>query len=323
VSDPILSIRGLTVEFRVRRGVLTAVDNVDFDIYKGEAVGLVGESGCGKSVLAHAIIRQVDPNGYFKSGRVLFEGRNVMSFGDEELRRYRWRDAAIVVQGALNALNPIMRVGEHMIDTYLAHEKASKDDIHKRASDLLKLVRLDPDRVLNLFPHEISGGMKQRIIAAMGLLLDTKLLILDEPTSSLDVLTQKYFLELLRNIHEKTGLTMLYITHDLATVAEIAERVAIMYCGSIVEIGKVEDVFYEPKHPYTAALLNAVPSIVDDIGDVKPLPGPMPDPIRPPPGCKFHPRCPIAEDICSRVRPKLIDIGGKRFVACHMRGDAI
>ena len=215
MNDPLLSIRGLTVEFKVPRGILRAVDNVDLDIYDGEVLGLAGESGCGKSVLAHAIIRQVDPNGYIKSGEVIFRGKgNVLTFKDEELRKFRWKDVAIVFQGAQNSLNPVMRVGEHMIDTFLAHEKVSKDKINSRSSQLLKLMRLDADRVIGLYPHECSGGMKQRIIAAMGLLLMPKLLILDEPTSSLDVLTQKYFIKHLKDIHEETGLTMLFITHD-------------------------------------------------------------------------------------------------------------
>jgi peptide/nickel transport system ATP-binding protein len=318
LADVLVSIRGLTVEFRVPRGILRAVDEVNLDIYRGEVLGLVGESGCGKSVLAHALIKQVDPNGYIKSGKVLFEGKDIFSMSEEELRRFRWKDVAIIFQGAQNALNPVMRVFDHMVDTVLAHEKSSKQNILERSSSFLKMVRLDADRVLKLYPHELSGGMKQRVISAMSLLLNPKFLILDEPTSSLDVLTQKYFLRLVRDIHEKMDITMLFITHDLGCVAEVADRIAVMYLANIIEIGSVEEIFYDPKHPYTAALIKSIPSTKGNMGEVKPIPGPIPDPVFPPPGCKFHPRCQYAFDKCKKEKPELIDIGGGRFVACHL-----
>jgi len=248
----------------------------------------------------------------------MFEGRDVLSLGEEELRRFRWKDVAIIFQGALNSLNPVMRIMEHMVDTVQAHEKASKDEIQAMSSELFKIVRLDADRVLRLYPHEASGGMKQRTIAAMSLLLKPKLLILDEPTSSLDVLTQKYFLKFIRDVHKETGITMLYISHDLGTIAEVADRVAIMYLGDIVETGGVEDIFYDSKHPYTSALLKSIPSVIGERVSVKPIPPPVPDPVNPPSGCTFHPRCPLALNICSKERPKLTDIGRRRLVACHL-----
>ncbi|MEM2465558.1 MAG: ABC transporter ATP-binding protein [Candidatus Bathyarchaeia archaeon] len=318
---PLLSIRGLTVEFKLSRGILRAVDNVDLDIYEGEVFALVGESGCGKSVLAHALIKQVDPNGYITGGNVFFEGKDVLSLSEEELRRFRWTKIAIIFQGALNSLNPVMRVGEHFIDTIQAHEEVLLEDVHNRPMKLLKMVRLDADRIIRLYPHEISGGMKQRIIAALALLLKPRLLILDEPTSSLDVLTQRYFLDVIKDLHEREKITMLYITHDIATVADIADRMAVMYLGNIVEIGNVDSIFYEPKHPYTYALLNAIPSITSNISNLKPLPGPFPDPINPPSGCKFHPRCPQTFDLCKKERPRLMHIGQGRFVACHLYKD--
>lgn len=318
MEESLVNIRGLTVEFRVPRGILRAVDEVDLDIQKGEILGLAGESGCGKSVLAHAIIKQVDPNGYIKEGgKVTFAGKDVYSLNEEELRKFRWKDVAIIFQGAQNSLNPVMRVLGHMIDTVQAHEKASKDDIYKRSSELLKLVRLDAGRVVKLFPHELSGGMKQRSVSAMSLVLRPKLLILDEPTSALDALTQKYFLKLVRDIHEEMGITMIFITHDLGTIAEIADRVAIMYLANIIEVGNVEEIFYYPKHPYTAALIKSIPSTVGKMDDVRPIPGPVPDPVFPPPGCGFHPRCPYAFDRCSKEKPTLRDIGAGRLVACH------
>jgi peptide/nickel transport system ATP-binding protein len=327
----LISIRGLTVEFRIPRGILRAVDNVDLDIYEGEILGLAGESGCGKSVLAHSIINQVDPNGYIKSGKILFRGEvDVLSLKPEELRKFRWKNVAIVFQGAMNSLNPVMRVGEHFLDTFLAHQSEGKEgrsqssftkdresDIFSKAKELLSRVRLDADRVLRLFPHEASGGMKQRTIAALAMLLEPDLLILDEPTSSLDVLTQKYLLRFLLDLHQKTGQTMLFITHDLAAIAEIADRTAIMYLGDIVEAGPTEEIFYNPKHPYTIALLNSIPSITGKIEDVHPLPGPVPDPVNPPPGCPYHPRCPFSFDKCKNKKPSRFYFDHDKFVACH------
>jgi peptide/nickel transport system ATP-binding protein len=315
----ILSVRDLSIEFRVPRGVLKAVDGLDLDVYEGEVLGLVGESGCGKSVLAHALLKLVDPNGYIRSGRVIFDGKkDVYSLSKRELREYRWKDVAIIFQGAFNSLNPVMKVFEHMVDTVLAHEKnASKDEIKKRSIDLLKMVRLDPEGVLNRYPHELSGGMKQRTVSAMALLLKPKVLILDEPTSALDVLTQKFFIKILGELRKAFGLTMIFITHDLATVAEIADRVAVMYSGTIVEISGVENIFYRPKHPYTRALLRSIPSIFGDIDKLKPLPGPIPDPVNLPPGCRFHPRCPFAVQVCKEVKPSLESVENAWFVACH------
>ncbi|MEM2057792.1 MAG: ABC transporter ATP-binding protein, partial [Thermoproteota archaeon] len=260
----------------------------------------------------------VDPNGYIKGGKVIFEGKDILSLKKEDLRRVRWKDIAIIFQGAQNSLNPVMQIIGHMIDTVEAHENVSKDDIYKRSVELLKFVRLDADRVLRLYPHELSGGMKQRVVSAMSLLLRPKLLILDEPTSALDVLTQKCFLELMKSINKEIGITMLFITHELGTVAEIADRVAVMYLANIVEIGGVEEIFYDPMHPYSTALIKSIPSIIGKLDDVKPIPGPIPDPVTPPSGCRFHPRCPHAFDRCNKEKPKLIGMGGGRFVACHL-----
>lgn len=321
-KDVILSIRGLTVEFRVERGILRAVDNVYLDIYKGEVLGLAGESGCGKSVLAHSILNIVDPNGYIKSGEILFnsngESIDVLKLSKSKLRKFRWSKISIVFQGAQNSFNPVIKVRDHFIDTVEDHKgRVSRKTIFKLASKLMENVHLDAKRVLDMYPHEMSGGMKQRTLMSLSFILNPEFIILDEPTSALDVLTQKYIVKLLRDIHEETGLTMLFITHDLATLAEIADRIAIMYLGNIVEVADVYTIFYEPKHPYTKALLKSIPSIVGPLEDLKPLPGPMPDPINPPPGCKFHPRCSERMEICKKVRPKLIDIGGGHLVACH------
>ncbi|RLE86547.1 MAG: ABC transporter ATP-binding protein, partial [Thermoprotei archaeon] len=236
-NNVLLSVRGLTVEFRIPRGILRAVDDVYLDVYEGEVLGLAGESGCGKSVLAHAILKIVDPNGYIKSGKVIFKenGREVdiLSLSKEELRKFRWSKIAIVFQGALNSFNPVIRIRDHFIDTVQDHRgRVPSSDILKESSKFLGEVLLDASRVLGMYPHELSGGMKQRSLIALSFILGPRLLILDEPTSSLDVLTQKFIIRLLKKIHEKTGLTMIFITHDLAVLAEIADRIAIMYLGN-------------------------------------------------------------------------------------------
>jgi len=316
-KDVILSIRNLTVMFRIPRGILTAVDRLDLDVYRGECLALVGESGCGKSVLAHTILRLVEPNEIIKSGKILFEGRDVFSFNKKELKEYRWRDVSIIFQGALNSLNPVLRVIDHMIDTVQAHERVKKEEVVKRSIKLLNMVRLDANTVLQRYPHELSGGMKQRVVSAMALLLKPKLVILDEPTSALDMLTQKFFIHILKEIKDKTDITMIFITHDIATVAEIADRVAVMYAGRIIEIGHVYDIFYRPIHPYTRALLSSVPSILGDVSDFKPIPGQPPDPVNLPPGCRFHPRCPYKTSICSEKMPRLEEVSDGHLVACH------
>jgi len=317
MNDVLLQIRNLTVEFRVPRGILRAVDSAVLDIKRGEVLGLIGESGCGKSVLAHSILKIVAPNGYIKSGKILFEGRDVLSLSDEELRKYRWKEVAIIFQGAQNSLNPVINVKEHMLDTIKAHKPATTEEALVYSSSLLKSVWLEPSRVMKAYAFELSGGMKQRVITAMSMLLDPKLLILDEPTSSLDVLTQRYLLELLKDIHRQKNVSMLLITHDPGIAAYLADRGAIMLLGNIVEVGSVEQIFYNAKHPYTRALIDAVPSIVGNI-KVKPIPGPLPDPVNPPPGCPFHPRCPYAMEVCKHVRPELIELENGRQVACHL-----
>lgn len=316
-AEPLLKVRDLTVEFRVPRGILRAVDEMDIDVYEGEVLGLVGESGCGKSVFAHAVLNIVDVNGYIRSGKVIFDGVDVLELDEDELREFRWKNIAIVFQGAFSSLNPVLKVVDHMIDTYIAHGEATREEIRERARKLLEQVRLDADVVLDRYPHELSGGMKQRVVTAMAMLLEPRLLILDEPTSALDILTQKFLVTILRNIQRKLGITMIFITHDLATIAEIADRVAVMYSGKIVELGTAEQIFYEPKHPYTKALLSAIPSIVGDVSGLKPLPGPLPDPINPPPGCRFHPRCPYAKEICKKEFPEQEKIEDGWLIACH------
>jgi len=320
---PLLQVRDLRVAFDLgRHGRLTAVDGVSFDLAQGEFVALVGESGSGKSTTALALIRLIPPPGFIAGGRLLWwedgggEPLDLLRLSPSRMRERRWRDIAMVFQGAQNALNPVMRIAEQMIETVRAHQPMPRGEILDRAAQCLRMVRLEPSRVLRAYPHELSGGMRQRVLIAMSLLMRPRLLILDEPTTALDVITQAHVLEILREIQEQLGLTMLLLTHDLAVVAQTARRVLIMYAGRIVEEAPTEALFEAPYHPYTRGLLQAVPTLRGDLSAKRPIPGAPPDLRHPPPGCRFHPRCPYADETCRRVEPPLEDVGGRR-VACH------
>jgi peptide/nickel transport system ATP-binding protein len=278
------------------------VDRVDLDIQSGEMMALVGESGCGKSTLAYGLIRQVTFPGEITGGQVLFQGRDVLDLTDEQLRQFRWNDIAVIFQAAQNALNPVMRVADQFIDTVQAHEH---------------MVRLEPERVLHAYPFELSGGMRQRVIIALSLLLDPSLLILDEPTTALDVVTQTYILDILKEIRNRLGLTMFLLTHDMSIVARVADRVAVMYAGKIVEVAPIRDLFYQARHPYSAGLIKAAPSLVGELTGRRPIPGSPPDFTNMPSGCRFHPRCPFAIDRCRERVPVAEQVNSDRIVACH------
>jgi peptide/nickel transport system ATP-binding protein len=316
LPEALLEIRHLSVEYELREETLRAVDQVDLKVYPDEIVAVVGESGCGKSTMAYATVRQVPHPGRIVGGELWFANRDLLSVSAAELRQFRWRQVAFVFQAAQNAMNPVMRIADQMIDTAQAHGESSKSRTIARASELLKMVRLDPGRVLHSYPHELSGGMKQRVIIALSLLLQPKMLILDEPTTALDVVTQVTILDILTDIRRELGLAMMLLTHDMSIVARIADRVAVMYAAQIVEVGSVEDIFYDPLHPYAYGLVHAVPSLIGDLSDKEPIPGMPPDLRDPPPACRFHPRCPYATTICREDKPatKLFD---GRQVACH------
>lgn len=321
--NPLLQVRNLQVTFDLgRHGRLVAVDDVSFELGRGEFAALVGESGSGKSTTAMALIRLVPPPGFISGGRLLWweDGRrepvDLLQLSPSQMRARRWRDIAMVFQGAQNALNPVMRIADQMVETVRAHHPMPRGEILDRAARCLRWVRLEPSRVLRAYPHELSGGMRQRVLIAMSLLLTPRLLILDEPTTALDVITQAHILEILDEVQRELGLTMLLLTHDLAVVARTARRVLIMYAGRIVEEAPTEALFEAPYHPYTRGLLQAVPTLTGDVAAKRPIPGAPPDLRRPPPGCRFHPRCPYADEICRQVEPALEEAGGRR-VACH------
>ncbi|MGC9399968.1 MAG: ABC transporter ATP-binding protein [Anaerolineae bacterium] len=318
-----LSIRDLWVEYDVERGVVKAVRGVSFDLRQGESLALIGESGCGKTTLGLAVVRLLVKAARIRKGEVIYrqDGKevNVLTLNDKEMRKFRWQECAMVFQSALNALNPILRIRDQFHDTFKAHGyRLSKAESRKRAIGLLKDVQLDPSRVIDAYPHELSGGMRQRVLLAMSLLLDPQVIILDEPTTALDILTQRTIIELLRRLQKKVNFSMIFISHDLSTAAELADRVATMYAGNIVELGSVYDTFYHSAHPYTLGLIQAVPTVTGDFEELSSIPGAPPDLINPPEGCKFHPRCPYATDRCRAEEPERVPVHGnpEHTVAC-------
>ncbi|MFO7170967.1 MAG: ABC transporter ATP-binding protein, partial [Chloroflexota bacterium] len=271
-NEVILSVRNLSVEYRARRGLVKAVNNVSFDLRRGESITLVGESGCGKTTLGLSIVRLLPRQADIREGQILYrrDGReiDVVSLSPSRLRQFRWAECAMVFQGAQNAFNPVLRVWDQMWDTIRAHGGMQKAAARNRALELLSMVQLEPRRVIDAYPHELSGGMRQRVLIAMSLLLNPQVLILDEPTTALDVLTQRTVIEVLRRLKEELGFAMIFITHDLAVAAELADRVATMYAGRIIEIGPVEDIFYRAGHPYSVGLIRAVPTVTGAFADL-------------------------------------------------------
>jgi peptide/nickel transport system ATP-binding protein len=315
----ILEIRDLTTYYRVLRGFVRAVEDVSIDMNEGEALGLAGESGCGKTTIALSILKILPPGGFIKSGQILFRDKDLVKLSEEQMRlEIRWKKIAIVFQGAMNALNPVYTIGQQIIEAITLHEpEVSKDEAQERAHKLLELVGIDPSR-LNNYPHEFSGGMRQRAMIAMALACNPELLIADEPGTALDVIVQAQVLKLLKELKQKLGLSMILITHDLSLITETCERVAIMYAGRVVENGSIRDVFKNPLHPYTKGLISAFPEILAPRTRLSSIPGFPPDLLAPPPGCRFHPRCSYAMDVCRKDAPSLSRVNRDHYVACHL-----
>jgi peptide/nickel transport system ATP-binding protein len=319
----VLQVENVSVTYRSRRGPVQAVKHVSFDLHKGESLALIGESGSGKTTLSLALIRMLADNARITSGKILYtrDGvtRNVLELSDGDLRTLRWRDCAMVFQGAQNAFNPVLRIRDQFMDTARAHGLNDREWVRRRTLDLFQLVRLDAQRVYDAYPHELSGGMRQRALLALGVLLDPQIVILDEPTTALDILTQRAIIDVLNQIQERLNFSIIFISHDLALAAEMADRVATMYAGEVVEIGAVEDIFYRPLHPYTLGLLRSVPKLSHGQDELISIPGNPPDLINPPPGCKFHPRCQFASDHCRKETPPFEQHAPGHSAACwHM-----
>ena len=317
-GDILLQIRGLRVVYSSPRGYVRAVDNVSLDTIRGEVLGIVGESGSGKSTLAYSILRVLPLNARIVGGSILFNGIDLTKLSEKQLKSIRWRRISLIPQAALNALNPTLKIVDHFIETAKYHGIRDRRKVLERSMELLELLRLDPERVLPSYPHELSGGMKQRVLIALSMLLNPELLILDEPTTALDVLTQKSIIDLLKEIKLKTGLTMIFITHDIALIADLADRVAVMYAGKLFELADVYTIFRKPANPYTSALMKSIPSIIGRVEDMKPIPGSPPDLVNPPSGCRFHPRCPYATDKCRVEEPPIVELEPNHYTACWL-----
>ena len=313
----VLEVRDLRVHYATPLGDVIAVNGVSLDLYEGETLGLVGESGCGKSTLAMSILRLVQPPGRIVSGQVRILGTDLLRLKDAELRQVRWSQVALIPQGAMNSLNPVMRVKDQIAEAIETHQgERSRAELKERILRLLAMVGL-PGRIYNMYPHELSGGMKQRVCIAMAIALTPSVIIADEPTSALDVVVQRVVAQTLLDVKEHLGVSMILIGHDMGLMAQLVDRIAVMYAGNIVEIAPVKDIFSEPLHPYTQLLLASIPSVKER----KPLvvtEGLTHDLRRPPPGCIFQLRCPFVMDKCREVVPPLRELRPNHFAACHL-----
>jgi oligopeptide/dipeptide ABC transporter ATP-binding protein len=314
---PLLSVQDLHVEIATRRGTVRAIDGVSFDLAEGETVGLVGESGCGKSMTLRAILGLLPRGGQVTRGRILFRGTDLLSLGKDDLRDMRGRSISIVFQEPMTALNPVMQVGEQIAEGPIAHLGYTKKAARERAIELMRQVGIpDPARRFASYPHELSGGLRQRVMIAIALACEPQLVLCDEPTTALDVTIQDQILKLLLRLQESSGIGLIFVTHDLAVVSQVSRSIAVMYAAQIVETGSVESVFAEPRHPYTLGLLRAVPDF-DKVKDMlDSIPGIPPDLVSPPAGCRFRPRCTFAQEDCATGDFPLLALADDRATAC-------
>ncbi|HKB19593.1 MAG TPA: ABC transporter ATP-binding protein [Gaiellaceae bacterium] len=320
----LLELRQLVVEYGSGPRPARAVDGVDLAIHESEVLGLAGESGCGKTTIANAVMQLLRPPARIAGGGIFFEGEDLLRKSADELRRYRWRNVSMVLQSAMNALNPVMKVGDQFVDAMRAHEKIDRKQALARAGELLELVGIDRRRVSS-YPHQLSGGMRQRVVIAMALSLEPELIILDEPTTALDVVVQREILQQVEALKRDFGFAVLFITHDLSLLLEFADRIAIMYAGEIVETAPAQRLAANPQHPYTQGLLKSFPPLTGPLMPLTGIPGSPPDLRDPPSGCRFHPRCPhcLPEQAAlyqrqTTERPKLLPVEAGHQVACHL-----
>ncbi len=323
MADILFKIRNLSVEYKTRRGVVDAVRDVSFDIRRGEVLGLVGESGCGKSTLGKALMRMIQQPGRITGGELWFDGVDLMQLSEREVRRFRGKHIGMIFQDPLTSLNPVQRVVDHLTETIRTHEpEVSEAAARARSEELVDRLGIRHERIDD-FPHQLSGGMRQRVMISLALALRADLVIADEATTSLDVIVEAQFLDLLRELCAEFNLTIILITHNIGVVAELADRVAVMYAGRMAELGTVYDVFAEPMHPYTQGLMQSVPNIqLDETTDaLYKMPGEPPNLTHPPAGCRFHPRCPQAMEICAQVVPTFKELHEGHQTACWLYED--
>jgi oligopeptide/dipeptide ABC transporter ATP-binding protein len=314
---PLLVVENLRTYFTLSSGTVKAVDGVSFELHDGEALGIAGESGCGKTTTALSLVRLLPANAKVVGGSVKLFGIDLATKSENALRRYRWREISVIFQGAMNALNPVRRIGDQIAEPIIERLGVPRVEANRRAVELLELVGIARDRAA-AYPHQLSGGMRQRAMIAMALACDPAIVIGDEPTTALDVMVQAQILELLERLREQLGLSLILITHDLSVIAETCDRVLVMYAGRVAEEGPVRTVFREPRHPYTQMLLAAIPNLDSDRRLLGTIPGSPPDLRTPPPGCRFHPRCPLVMDVCREVVPEEVRHADGVRVACHL-----
>jgi peptide/nickel transport system ATP-binding protein len=318
LTEPLLRVENLKTYFYTEDGVVKAVDGVSFEVREGETLGIVGESGSGKSVTSLSIMRLLDQNGKIVDGKIIFKGRNLLELSESEMRKIRGKEIAMIFQEPMVALNPVFTIGDQIMEAIILHQNVSEKEARKMAIDLLRKVGIpEPEKRVDEYPHQLSGGMRQRAMIAMALSCRPSLLIADEPTTALDVTIQAQILELMKELQKEYGMAIILITHDMGVVAEMSDKVAVMYAGKVVEYGDVKTIFTEPKHPYTYALLESIPRIDVEQERLKSIPGNVPDPLNFPPGCKFHPRCEFFEKgKCDVEEPELEDLDGNHKVRC-------
>lgn len=318
MKKPLLRVRSLSTHFLTEEGLVRAVENVSFNIHPGEIVSLVGESGCGKSVTGLSILKLIpSPPGQIVSGEILFDGINLLELEEKEMERVRGNDISMIFQEPMTSLNPVFTIGDQIIEAILLHQGLNKTAARKRAVEMLDRVKIpSPETRVDAYPHQLSGGMRQRAMIAMALSCQPKLLIADEPTTALDVTIQAQVLRLLKEIQREMGMAVLLITHDLGVVTEIADRVAVMYAGRLVEYAPVEAIFRQMRHPYTRGLLESIPHLKERKKRLNAIPGQVPNPMDLPVGCKFHPRCYLAIDECKKEEPSLFQVNGDHFSRC-------
>jgi oligopeptide/dipeptide ABC transporter ATP-binding protein len=325
MSEKLVDIRNLKTYFYTEDGVVPAVDGVSLYIKRGETLGVVGESGCGKSQSALSVMQLVSkPAGKIVSGEILFEGDDLLKKSEAEMRKIRGNDISMIFQEPMTSLNPVYTIGDQIAEAIVLHQGLNYKDAMEKAAEMLRLVGIPlPERRVKEYPHQLSGGMRQRVMIAMALSCNPKLLIADEPTTALDVTIQAQILELMKKLKKELGMAIMLITHDLGVVAEMCERIVVMYGGKVVEEGDAVSIFKSPLHPYTEGLLKSVPRMDEDVEVLHVIEGVVPNPLHLPTGCRFHPRCPVAIDKCKEVQPEFEQIAPGRYVACFLAADRL